>query len=133
MTYWEHNGKHQAIYETLYHHLVPAKGPASTRWGELLRAISKVYNDCYNNGAGNMDVLTSHLETIDEWSTEIMDEDHEAIRALRNLQDHRDQLIDPTWDDYSPVIDFNKHQLAQIEALIDAVIVVVSKHAACAV
>lgn len=53
MTYWNNNGLHQSTYETLYGALVPDNGACDTLEGEILRAISKVYYDFYNNGFGN--------------------------------------------------------------------------------
>lgn len=52
-TYWNNNGQHQAIYDRLSEALVPMSGGCETVEGELLRAISKVYYDYYNNGLGN--------------------------------------------------------------------------------
>ena len=52
-TYWNQSGKYQAEYDALYDTLIPSMGNASTLEGELLRAISKIYYDAYNNGYGN--------------------------------------------------------------------------------
>ena len=51
--YWGNKGKYQEKYDTLWEELVPDEGRASTQHGELLRLISKVYYDRYNNGFGN--------------------------------------------------------------------------------
>ena len=51
--YWGNKGKYQDKYDKLWDELVPASGSASTQDGELLRWISKVYYDRYNNGFGN--------------------------------------------------------------------------------
>ncbi len=52
-SYWANCGAEQATYDRLYEALVPADGDCETIEGELLRAISKVYYDRYNNGFGN--------------------------------------------------------------------------------
>jgi hypothetical protein len=52
-TYWDGVGKYQDLYDELFQQLVPPDGKCSTVEGELLRAISKIYNDYYNNGFGN--------------------------------------------------------------------------------
>ena len=49
-TYWNRNGKHQATYNKLWDELVPLSGPAKTKEGELLRAMSRLYKRCYNDG-----------------------------------------------------------------------------------
>lgn len=49
-TYWNNNGKFQAEYHELFKKLIPGNGPASTRPGELLRAISKLYYRWFNDG-----------------------------------------------------------------------------------
>jgi len=51
-TYWNSNGKHQAAYQELCK-LVPSSGPAGTVEGEMLRAVTRVYYDYYNNGMIN--------------------------------------------------------------------------------
>lgn len=52
-SYWNSKGPEQATYNRLYDALVPESGDCATVEGELLRAISKVYYDNYNNGLGN--------------------------------------------------------------------------------
>ncbi len=54
-TYWNKRGKHQAKFDQLHCDLVPNEGFASTEHGELLRMVSNVYYDVYNNGGCNLD------------------------------------------------------------------------------
>lgn len=56
-TYWNEKGKHQKLYRSLFKKLVPQEGEANTISGEILRIVSKIYYDIYNNGACNFDVL----------------------------------------------------------------------------
>lgn len=51
-TYWNHQGKFQAAYDELVK-LMPGMGKADTVAGELVRAISRLGYDFYNNGMGN--------------------------------------------------------------------------------
>lgn len=51
--YWNNKGKYQKTYEALYKAGVPDEGKAKTEWGEIVRVISRLYYDIYNNGAGN--------------------------------------------------------------------------------
>ena len=51
-TYWSKQGAHQADYDRLVQ-LMPDMGNANTVAGELIRAVSKLGYDFYNNGMGN--------------------------------------------------------------------------------
>lgn len=51
-TYWNNKGKFQADYDRLLP-FMPDSGPADTAAGEIIRAISKLGYDFYNNGMGN--------------------------------------------------------------------------------
>lgn len=51
--YWNERGVYQAEYDRLYKELVPQQGEADTHHGELLRSISRLYWDFFNNGGGN--------------------------------------------------------------------------------
>ena len=50
--YWHGKGTHQADYDRLVQ-LMPGMGNANTVAGELIRAVSKLGHDFYNNGMGN--------------------------------------------------------------------------------
>lgn len=52
-TYWNHKGRFQAEYEQMSTDLMPAMGKANSVAGELIRAVSKLGYDLYNNGMGN--------------------------------------------------------------------------------
>ena len=64
MTYWDNCGRYQEDYDRLFPQLVPKVGNADTKDGELLRSISKLYYDLFNNGWGNWDVLLKEREII---------------------------------------------------------------------
>lgn len=51
-TYWNHTGKYQAEYDRLVK-LMPGMGSSDTVAGELIRAVSRLGYDFYNNGMGN--------------------------------------------------------------------------------
>lgn len=51
-TYWNGKGKYQEDYERLLE-LMPASGKAATVAGELIRSMSRLSYDFYNNGMGN--------------------------------------------------------------------------------
>ena len=51
-TYWNNQGTHQADYNRLVE-LMPMMGKSDTVAGELIRAVSKLGYDFYNNGMGN--------------------------------------------------------------------------------
>jgi len=69
-TYWERNGKEQKRYEELWEKLVPVSGPAKTKAGELLRAVSRVYYRWFNDGDRISLVLTqdaAESSTVNGW------------------------------------------------------------------
>lgn len=64
--YWNSTGKHQAAYEELCK-LVPSSGPAGTVEGEMLRAVTRLYYDYYNNGfCNNTSGAVNYLTRCDE-------------------------------------------------------------------
>lgn len=64
MKYWNKQGKYQKLYNQFYKELVPDKGRAKTDAGELLRVVSNVYYDIYNNGGVNLDVRGSKYRDL---------------------------------------------------------------------
>ena len=52
-TYWNNAGKHQADYARLCDELIPSMGAADTVAGEMLRSVTRLAYDLYNNGMGN--------------------------------------------------------------------------------
>ena len=53
-TYWNHKGNQESLYRILYDQLVPHEGKANTTAGEILRMVSNIYYDHYNNGGCNL-------------------------------------------------------------------------------
>lgn len=51
--YWHEAGKHQADYARLCDELIPAVGKCDTVAGEILRCVTRLAYDLYNNGMGN--------------------------------------------------------------------------------
>ena len=68
-SYWSNNGRHQAEYERL-RVLVPKEGPAPTPAGEIVRCLSNVYYDIYNNGGCNLHLprLAAQWDYLRGWS-----------------------------------------------------------------
>lgn len=54
--YWTHSGTYDALCESLCEQLVPPEGDAPTDVGQMLRWMSKIYYDIYNNGGCNLDM-----------------------------------------------------------------------------
>ena len=52
--YWSRTGEFQEDYNRLHAALVPKEGSAKTRRGQLLRYVSNIYYDVYNNGGCNL-------------------------------------------------------------------------------
>ena len=53
-TYWNDEGVYQTEFDELYKYLVPNCGDAPTVQGELLRVISRLNYDYFNNGNCNV-------------------------------------------------------------------------------
>lgn len=51
--YWNGIGKHQKKYSLLFSELIPIEGKAKTERGEILRIVSRLHYDIYNNGGCN--------------------------------------------------------------------------------
>ena len=51
--YWHNAGKYQADYGRLCDELIPGMGAADTVAGEILRSVTRLAYDLYNNGMGN--------------------------------------------------------------------------------
>jgi hypothetical protein len=52
-TYWNGIGKYQEQYDRMAEDLVPDSGNCETVAGELMRSVSRLGYDFYNNGMGN--------------------------------------------------------------------------------
>lgn len=69
--YWQNKGKFQTQLEQLREKLVPNEGKCKTMHGELLRAISSLYYDVYNNGYCNQEVLLYKKEVFLQYENEL--------------------------------------------------------------
>ena len=93
-TYWSGKGRHQEDYDTLFKQLVPAQGKCETTRGELIRAISKLYYDLYNNGLCNIDTTTLYylwyviLDSKKEIAEEMGPEGHTHIAEIADAIAH---------------------------------------------
>lgn len=79
-TYWNNKGLYQVWYDENFNKLVPSSGKADTLSGELLRAISKVYYDSYNNG--NMNNTSGPVNFLLKYSNLFSPEIVNYIREL---------------------------------------------------
>jgi hypothetical protein len=132
--YWNHNGKHQSLSETLVTAMIPTGGKAETSHGELLRCLLHVHYDFYNNGGYNLahsraDKVTHLIENApaDTLSSEAM----EAIKSLSGAKDFADAVWDDDLDDSmaEDEYEFLAHHepfLANFERLMDDIIVYVA-------
>jgi len=59
-SYWNENGAYQKEYDELYEKLVPIRGEADTVHGEMIRAVSRISYDYFNNG--NCNIVTIDRE-----------------------------------------------------------------------
>lgn len=70
--YWSSSGKYYKEYKELYNKLVPERGPSKFLNGELIRAVSRLLHEYYNNG--NINAKQEHYEEecydVDRWDDE---------------------------------------------------------------
>jgi hypothetical protein len=52
-TYWDEKGAYSALLKSFYKRLVPAMGKADTLHGELIRCVSNLNHEYFNNGNCN--------------------------------------------------------------------------------
>ena len=82
-SYWNETGIYQKEYDELYDTLVPDSGEAETINGELIRAVSILAYDYYNNGNGNAVEVIYDTDTYEcsacngEGEIEFRDEEEE--------------------------------------------------------
>lgn len=55
-TYWDHKGKYEKEYHEIYDNYIPDMGSCDLMAAELIRCLSKIYYDIYNNGGCNLDM-----------------------------------------------------------------------------
>lgn len=90
MSYWEHKGRHQKLYDRLYAKLVPDSGESGCDSGEMLRTMSNIYYDIYNNGGCNLlDSKLSDLEDLESltriWGVNGQAKTFEMIRGYASI------------------------------------------------
>jgi hypothetical protein len=125
-TYWNGNGRHQELYDRLYTELVPDSGPADTYYGEILRAISNVYYDVYNNGCANLAFsMREDVETVVDWRGLRIVDGKRAQNVLRDALTALDYPFDDEDDDdaspFDGLVDSDPF-LSDLESLTDAII-----------
>lgn len=59
-SYWESKGAYQKEYDELYDEMVPSSGHSETLAGEVLRAVSRLGYEYYNNGNCNACEVTEN-------------------------------------------------------------------------
>jgi hypothetical protein len=138
-TYWNNDGKYQSLYTKLYEQ-VPPEGKADKVHIDLLRNVSNLYYDLYNNGFGNCDVLHLQWEHLAYHSFEIISEEIDSVefgKAERIVDDwmHASESDAYIWDDeedfYEPVPDFEELEkrgfCELMEKLTNAVVIYAAK------
>lgn len=121
-TYWSGKGEYQKEYDALWDKLVPEEGEADTVHGETLRAVSTLYYDVMNNGAGN----------VIEWSEGDYYNDYEETTEVNSYYQPLLNLVEArtTIDVESILIScvkksgldwFNGEECAKLETVIDDV------------
>ena len=74
-SYWNDTGLYQKEYEAFYDELVPQSNEADTNHGELIRCISRLTYDYYNNG--NCNAVENLMDSCEECGGSGYEETHD--------------------------------------------------------
>jgi hypothetical protein len=66
-TYWNSKGKFQEEYNFIKDKFIPSMGECKLMKAELVRCISRIYYDIYNNGGDNLENFNYYLEFVSEF------------------------------------------------------------------
>lgn len=105
--YSNSNGKYQEQYDKLYKELVPIEGQAETLNGELIRAISRLFYEYYNNGNCNAQKCIDKHESCSHCNGDGEDEDGEECTECGGSGEEDDDYdieISDYYQDYLGVI-----------------------------
>jgi hypothetical protein len=116
--YWNGEGKYQKQHSEIFNRLVPSEGKAKTKAGEILRMVSSIYYDQFNNGGCNLwegrreDVNGLHYLVPDE-------KKGEAMRFSVPLDVMREDVSDSAYEnwlkDLDAFVDWVVQYVAEIE------------------
>lgn len=107
--YWDNNGKYQEQYNKAWEKLIPFQGEAEDGWPELLRSISRIGYDYYNNGFCNLwrtwddgeTTMDSYYESLVEYLEDNLPKDlYKDLKSF--LYDARGY---GNWSDQASVLD----------------------------
>lgn len=90
-SYWDGTGEFQSSYDLLWNKHVPEVGTSKTVAGELIRAVSRLVHDYYNNGCGNNTsgafnyLVENNLVTFQE---------HKVIKPLTCGETYKGRYVD---------------------------------------
>lgn len=93
-SYWDGTGAYQAEYKEMYDALVPIQGEADTVNGELIRSVSRLTHDYFNNGNGNARVEIYADNTGSLWYDEDEDEDEDDSYFGNDEDDYETEISD---------------------------------------
>ena len=91
-TYWNDEGVYQTEFDELYKYLVPNCGDAPTIQGELLRVISRLNYDYFNNGNCNVQDVIYDSDGIYEEEVVITEYYQRMIDFLYNYSNAQDEV-----------------------------------------
>jgi hypothetical protein len=93
-SYWAGRGKYETLKKQLDQKLIPRSGPCLTAGGELLRNMTKLYYDLYNNGMCNLDVLWHRWRYVLEWNDHLSKHITAGVfsKVAEALKSHKSRL-----------------------------------------
>ena len=113
--FWEKTHELSELYSALFNLLVPVSGVASTKHGELLRMVSRLMYDIFNNGLCNdKKEECRYLLDIDNLS------DYRIYLKEKNSVDIIKTLLDCQERDF--LVDLNEVKCSQLDDIVQAII-----------
>jgi hypothetical protein len=93
-TYWSNTGMFQKEYDNLYDLHVPSSGSSNTIGGEIIRTISRIYYDYYNNGLCNL------VQNVGNYNS---DDSDDCVDCVYTISPFYEKMIDLVYQNISSI------------------------------
>lgn len=90
--YWNETSKNSKLQEQFSGELIPSKGEADNVHGMLLRAVTRIYYDVYNNGGWNM-VDNIHGDWLEEGDEGYEEPEYELVGLYKEFFENLERFM----------------------------------------
>lgn len=121
-TYWNNKGKFQAQYDYIYNNLMPDYGRSTNEHIEVIRCVSKIYHEYYNNSNCN---TYDRRDGEEAYEYELREYYKEMVRTI-------EEYLDIPWSAYDEdselanvikPMEINEYRVGEyLEGLIDQIL-----------